>query len=305
MKLVTFGLYIACIFGFGQIAAAQTPTPSPAPTPLQQSRAAVTTDQRTGGFGNPGFIRDNMELRQRLLHIVVAPFYRKPTKKELSMLATDYDLKQKFSAFLNREDTGMFKLTVDVGCAENVNLVAASEKCLNWTMPGAGNSYSFRLNSYRLRRLADLTFSKKHFVMTGVLAHGIMVNIGDVALENINLQTNGMKFLNEFQPAVDFESAKTIDGKLIEGIERDGFLYCRGLVALENTTYVLRSIAYNGKVMRAVRGITYNELEFDKRKDITVAFRVVRSHGDGSLTILWKELSIKDSPKIKRNKDRQ
>jgi len=212
---------------------------------------------------------------------------------------------QEFDGFLSDDKTGLFKLLADVGCAENTNVVVAKEKCLDFTMPGAGNSYSFRTNNYRIRRLADLTFSGKSLHVTGILMHGIMVNIGDVPLENVTLQTGGLKFLNEFQPTVDVEKARFINGQLVKGISKDGFLYGRSLAAVENTTYVLRSIAYDGKVMRSVRGIPYNELDFDKRKDITVAFRIVSRDGDGSLTILWKELSKKDAPKLKKKNNEQ
>lgn len=285
--------------GLAQIVPAQAPTPQPTPLIVRPSR--VGQDQPVGNSANPNSIA-GLELRQRILQVLVQPLYRKPTRKELTTVAPDPDLIKKFEAFLAQENTGIFKLIVDAGCAENVNVVTATEKCLKFSMPGAGNSYSFRVQNYRIRRLADLTLWDEKLFVTGILAHGILVDIGDVLLENTTLQTAGTKFLNEFQPAVDLNGARTIDKQLIAGVTKDGFLYRRGLAAVENTTYVLRSIAYNGKVMRAVRGIIYNELEFDKRKDVTVAFRIVRRDPDGSLTLLWKELSVKDSPKIKPNK---
>ncbi|HEY0429659.1 MAG TPA: hypothetical protein VGC76_17895 [Pyrinomonadaceae bacterium] len=288
------GLFLLCCAGV----CAQTPSPSPAPTPVKPSRAAQPIDQR--GISNPGFVPDGLELRQMILQISVQPLYRKPTKQELKRVAPDSGLLQKFADFLRQENTGLFKFVADYGCAENPKIITATENCLKFTMPGAGNSYSFRTNNYRLRRLADLTFTGKFFYVSGVLTHGILVNVGDVPLENISLQTIGTKYLNEFQPAPDLEKAIELDRQLIDGVEKDGFLYSRASAVLENTTYVLRSIAYNGKSFRAVRGITYNELDFDKRKDITVAFRIIRRDGDGSVTILWKELSRKDSPKIKK-----
>lgn len=251
---------------------------------------------------DPVLSPDGLALRQMILQASVQPIYRKATREELNTIAPSAGLLKQFGAFLKQERTGMFKLVVDSGCAGNLAVVSAKEKCLKFTMPGAGNSYSFRINNYRVRHLADLTFSANSFHVTGVLTHGILVNLGDVPLERVTLQTTGVKFLADFEPAVDFENAQAIDRQLVAGIKKDGFLYCRGLFAAENATYVLRSIAYNGKVMRSIRGIAYNELDFDNRKDITIAFRVVRSDFDGSLTILWKELSKKDSPKIKRKK---
>ncbi len=294
-KFLILGLFL--LFST-EIFAQVSPTPTPAPTPIKPSRAAMPIDLRA--TTNPGFIPDGLELRQMILQISVQPLYRKPTRDELKMVAPNAFLRKKYSDFLAQEDTGIFKLVVDNGCADNPYVVAATEKCLQFTMPGAGNSYSFRTGSYRLRRLADLTFSDEKFYVTSVLTHGIMVNVGDVSLENITLQNAGTKYLNEFQPVLDLDTALEMDKELVKGVRRDGFFYSRALSVQENKTYILRSIAYNGKILRSVRGITYNELDFDKRKDITIAFRVINRDADGSLTILWKELSKKDAPKIKK-----
>ena len=165
-------------------------------------------------------------------------------------------------------------------------------------MPGAGSSYSFRKENYRVRHLADLTYTADSFQSPGILAHALFVNVGDIPLEQISLQTRGLKFLNDFQTVTDFDEALELDRQLIEGIRDDGFIYRRGLYARENTTFVLRSIAYRGSYYRAVLGFNYDELEFDKRKDVTVAFRIVRRNEE-SVTIIWKQLAEKDSPKIK------
>jgi hypothetical protein len=85
----------------------------------------------------------------------------------------------------------------------------------------------------------------------------------------------------------------------MRGIRRDGFLYRRGLFIVENTTFALRSIAYEGKHYRAINGLTYNEFDYDKRNDVIVVFRIVEKDEAGNVTILWKELSEKNSPKLK------
>ena len=40
-------------------------------------------------------------------------------------------------------------------------------------------------------------------------------------------------------------------------------------------------------------------MNYDKRNDVTVVFRVVEKDANGDLTILWKEISRKNSPEIK------
>ena len=303
-NLLLAGLFFLLLSG------AASAQPNPSATPSVQvvvtgednpvTRAQVTRNNRNSNNGTDlrGFL--TFEQRQSFLQRMVAPFYRKPTKDELKLVAPDAELLEKYAAFLEQEDTGIFKLLVDEGCAERTTVVVATENCLKYRFPGAGNSFSFRTKSYRLRRLADLTFSNKALFAPGVLTHGIMVNIGDVPLENVSFETPGLKFIKEFQPVIEFEKARAVSKQLLNGIKKDGFVYSRAFLAAENTTYVLRSIAYDGRVMRAIGGIAYNELDFDKRKDITVAFRIVGQDANGSVTILWKELSRKDSPKFKK-----
>ena len=196
----------------------------------------------------------------------------------------------------------MIKLAADKDCFTDEYVVTANAECAAYTMPGAGNSYSFRAEDYRIPRLADLTYKKNSFTASGALLHGFFVELGEIPLEQVTLQTKGLKFLTEFKPEPDFQKAGVISRNLSGGITADGFVYRRTVAAKENATYVLRSVAYRGKYYRAVDGISYNEFELDKRKDIIVAFRVVRRDEDGAVTILWKILSKHESPKIVRSK---
>ncbi len=241
----------------------------------------------------------NLSALQRLTN----PIYRKATKVELETIAPNPQLFQKYGAFLKQSDTGLTKLAADAGCAESTKVVVATEDCMKYTMPGAGFSYSFRIDNYRIPRLADILFTNNSFQASGILLHGIFVNIGDVPLDKVNLQTKGMKYLTDFQPEPDYEKGKKISEKLSEGIEKNGFLYRRGLFIKDDSTFVLRSIAYSGKYFRAVNHITYNEFDFDRRRDIIVVLRIVEKGEDGSVTILWKILAEEKSPRVIRPKD--
>lgn len=255
----------------------------------------------SSGAAQVFFPNDGVRSAQQLsvLQRLTNPIYRKATREELESIAPTSQLFEKYGSFLKQSDTGLIRLAADAGCAENTKVIVATENCLKYTMPGAGYAYSFRINNYRIPRLADIIFTDNSFQAAGVRLHGLFVNIGDVPLESVDLKTKGLKYLVDFQPETDYEKAKEIDKKLTEGVEVGGFLYRRGLYAQENTTFVLRSIAYSGKYFRAVSGITYNEFDFDKRRDIIVAFRIVEQGADGSVTILWKELANKKSPKVK------
>ena len=228
----------------------------------------------------------------------VNPLYRKPTREELKSVEPSSDLRERYAEFLRQPNSGLTKLINDKNCSENTRVISASEDCLKYTMPGGGSSFSFRVGTYRLPRLADITFTENSFQASGVLLHGIFVKLGNVPVNEVTLQTNGLKFLIDFQPQPDYARARDLDKQLTDGIESDGYLYRRGLYAVDSTTYALRSIAYGGKNYRAASGVTYNEFDYDDRADVVVVFGIVERDSEGNITLLWKKLLEKESPKV-------
>ncbi|MEP6903579.1 MAG: hypothetical protein ABJA66_17785, partial [Actinomycetota bacterium] len=282
----------------------QSPTPQSTPqrTPDPSWERQRAIEQNNNRRLEAMRMKNAVNTRETTQNVVqnIESIYRKPTSKERKLLAPNPEDLKKFDEFLGKSDTGIIKLVPDFGCAANPNVIVASPDCLKYSMPGAGSSYSFRVNNYRIQRLADLTYTKNSFQAIGILLHGILVDIGDVSLEQVSLDTKGLKFLIDFIPTEDYKKGREIDREFLQGIKKEGFLYSRAVAAKENTTYILRSVAYRGKSYRAVQGLTYDEFDFDKRKDIIVAFRIIRTDEDGSITILWKELESKKSPTIKK-----
>lgn len=242
---------------------------------------------------------------QRILDEEIRPLYRKPNKKELANLTPSQSLLTQYEKFLKQPDTGIFKLSADSTCAANAQVVVATETCLSNNIPGAGTAYSFRVESHRMLHLSDLVLEKDVIRTGSLMQQGLLVNLGNIELDQISLQTPGLKYLLEFNPSMKQEEIQTFEEKLSKGIKADGFIYGYGLYVENQKTFALRSIAYRGKFQRAVSGVTYNEMEFDKRKDIVVVFRIVEKDANGDLTILWRELQTKDSPKIELTKEQQ
>ncbi len=301
-----FILYLVLIFIGNILINAQQPNSAPTtgqqnqvreeriPSHLQDSTRRFEALRSAGEYNR----RASNSARTAALQTISA-IYRKPTKEELKLLAPEKEDIKKYAQFLRASDTGLTKLILDKGCAEYTSVLNASEECRKYTMPGAGSSFSFRTGNHRIRRLADLNYREDGFYSPGILSHAILVNIGDFPLEQVTPQTNGIKFLYDFETAAEFEKAREIDARLIGGIENGGFRYSRNAEASENATYALRIIAYRGSYYRAVQGFVYDELDFDERRDITVAFRIVRRDAD-SITILWKLLTNQKSPAIKK-----
>lgn len=302
-----FFILVACAAGLCQ-QPVPTPPPNPAPVPTPTAPTPVNTrlsrmpSINSGnfppGFGSP-IEADPMGRRLIIVQMYAVPLYRKPTGKELRELAPDAALVAKYRIFLQRPDSGIFKLVPDAGCADNSKVVNASEQCLKYTIPGAANSFSFRTENYRIRHLADLTYSKGELTISGILMHGLMVDLGDTPLEGISLQSPKLKYIADFQPSGDFQQALEVNNALVRGVTDEGLLYRRSLPVVVGHTYVLRAVAYQGKVMKSVRGADYNELDFDKRRDVITAFRVVDIAGDGTVTIVWNTLRTLPSRKLK------
>lgn len=302
MKLL-FVLF-CMIYVFSNSVAGQTPVPARTPTPAQEARIMLEQQrrrneqfERLSNLNTPPL--DNRTILNPFAHKKIEILYRMPTAKELALLSPNKEDFRAFAEFLRQPHTGLTTLAADKGCADNSKIVVATADCLAYSMPGAGSSYSFRVKNYRIPNLADITFTENSFQATGIRLHGIFVKLGDVPLEQVNLQTKGINFLTDFKPEADFQKAKEIDRQLSVGIEKDGFVYRRALRAVDDTTYVLRSVAYRGTYLRAVEGFSYNELDFDKRSDVIIAFRIVRRDADGAVTILWKQLQKQNSPKTK------
>lgn len=228
--------------------------------------------------------------------------YRRPTKKETEILAVAEPLIERFAAFLKQDNTGIVKLNADPSCVSTSDIVVASEKCVPYAIPGAGTAFSFRTESYRMPRLADVMLSGNIFKTGGVFQQVVMVELGDVPIDEVGLGTKGMKFLIDIKPVSESNEFLTYDKEVQKGIEHDGFTYRRGYPWKVNSTYALRSIAYRGKYMRSIDGVSYDELDFDKRRDIIAAFRVVDQDQSGNLTIVWKRLRDSEAPKLEISK---
>ena len=282
------------------------PAATPAPSPNPNSRRANQPNSvETANFERLRSIEMMVPKERTRTHPLLDPktgIYRRPGKDEIATLAVSESLMLRFAQFLKGENTGIVKLSAEASCISDGDVVVATENCIPFKMPGAGTSYSFRTESYRLPRLADLILANGVFKTGGVFQQVVMADLGDVAIEDVTLDTRGMKHLLDLKPANDVEELVQFDTKNTKGMYSDGFLYRRGHRMKENSTFALRSIAYRGNYIRSIDGVAYDELEFDKRRDVIVAFRVVDKDESGNVTILWKRLKDVEAPKLKVKK---
>jgi hypothetical protein len=215
--------------------------------------------------------------------------------KELTSLAAED--KARFAAFLEAPHTGFVRLHDAALCEEKSVIVRATEPC-PYNIMGKAMSYSFRKEAYRTPFYSDIKFKNSNFQIVGVNMLGFLTNLGDVPLENVTVKTDGIKEMAEFEPSVELKEVKRQVGIVKKGFQIGNFFYRTWQPMTEDNTYALRVIAYQSKIYQKINSFKVDILDVDKRIDITVAFRVIRKHEDGSVSILWKELSRRDAPKL-------
>jgi len=284
-------------------AVAQVPTmPTPTPSSGQRANPVMADNINFDRLRSIEMMNQRNRIEDHPLLNSKTGIYRKPSQEETEALAVGEPLLVKHAEFLKGSDTGIVKLNAEYSCISVKDTIVASEKCLPYKMPGAGAAFSFRTESYRVLRLADVILLDGVFRTGGIFQHVVMASLGDVALAGVTLNTKGMKYLVDLKPSTDGDEFTLFDREILEGVRADGFLYRKAHTVKPDSTYALRSIAYKGNYMRTVDGIVFDELDFDKRRDVIVAFRVIDLDAAGNVTIIWKRLKDTESPRLKIKK---
>ena len=290
---------IICVLGSTILTYPQQPSSTPQRNPTPIGNVGNAPKSRVGAWDPPpGPIGDSSELRQARFKEYTDILYRKPTRHELSMLAPRSEIVHRHKTFLSQPDSGIFKLAADIGCVYDVQVISADDRCRTRTMPGSGSSFSFRTKNYRIRELADLALKDRSLTASGIWVTGVFATLGDVPIEGVALRNDVPSQLAAIRPASNVTEFKSLEEKYSSLNGEGGVKLSRTVVIKNDTTYLMRSIAYKGKAKRVLSGITFNEFDFDRRRDVLVAFRVVEVDADGSVTIVWRKLRDVESPKL-------
>lgn len=290
---------IICVLGSAILTYPQQPSSTPQRNPTPIGSAGTAPKSRVGAWDPPpGLVGDSLELRQARFKEYTDILYRKPTRQELSMLAPRSEIVQRHKTFLSQPDSGIFRLADDIGCVYDVQVISADDRCRTRTMPGSGSSYSFRTKNYRIRELADLALKDRRLEASGIWITGIFATLGDVPVEGVVLGDAVPSQMAAIRPASNVTEFRSLEEKYSSLSSEGGVKLSRTVVIKSDMTYLMRSIAYKGKAKRVLSGVTFNEFDFDRRRDVLVAFRVVDVDADGSVTIVWRKLVDVESPKL-------
>lgn len=220
------------------------------------------------------------------------------TKKEKLLLAVEAEELKKHEAFLKQPKTGLCKLL-----NFKPEVVDAKELQAQPVYPplrGAGTYYSFVKQSHAADEWAQLRIYKGAFLpgysvfkrgadnprsnidvfkITSGYALTVFTPLGDVSLDQVTMEHPSIALLNQYKPPTEMNEFARETQKFLQGIQVSGAAFSTGVLAQVNQTYGMRSVLY-------------------KKADVVIVFRVVREEGDGSLYLLWKEISAFTMPKL-------
>jgi hypothetical protein len=256
-------------------------------TEIRQRRAREELSNRLGSLpSTPG--------GREVLTITAFPGTVKLSKSDKKLVAPEAEFSAKYQEFLKQPKTGLLRLLA-FSCSGDEN----GKDCKGNGITALGSAYSFRRNEYQLHSWADLWLNNNFFVSDVLYGQGWLVALGDVEIENLSLTSKGADFLSLLTPASDLILAENQFEQSVEGIEENKLVYRKFLPVNENTTYVLRSVAYRGKFIRSINGWLKRDMtKGDTRADVIIAFRVIKRDAEGNVTLVWKELSRKDAPEL-------
>jgi hypothetical protein len=183
-----------------------------------------------------------------------------------------------YKEFLSQPDTGLIRLLP----REVYESEAYKKNQKTLTIRGGGAYYSFAKLTHEYGYGSDLELDSGYLSVGFAGAdYGLLTELGDVSLGEINSDYPAARFLSDYIAAKDEPQARVEHRQIQVGQILDGATYKTRLPAKIGSTFLLRSIVYD-------------------YTDVLVAFRVVRKDTDGSLIIAWKLLKKFPKPELMR-----
>jgi hypothetical protein len=192
---------------------------------------------------------------------------------EKKLLAPSEEDRAAYAGFLGQRDRGLIRLLPR----------EVYDKDTTLTVRGGGSYYSFANLTHAYGRGSDIAL-EQGFLKVGFAGadYGMLINVGDVPLEEINTEHPSVKFLAAYSTVLEEPQARLEQRRFGGGTKIDGVMYSERVRAQVKSTYIVRSINYSDS-------------------DVLVAFRVIRKDTDGSLIIAWKMLKEFPVPDLARN----
>jgi hypothetical protein len=311
MRKVTAGLFVMMTIALFSGSAESQPIPSGSRATTSDSETYRQIQrQRAMDTRNQAEMRRTEQAARESVRVPQEKFGKlteKEKKKIEALRAPNPEDIAAYKDFLAQPNTGIVRLLPGYNC-ESKYVVRVDGNCVNM-VPGS-SFHRFRNDALS----GDILYMEGALIAEGFFSNSIMTGLGNISLNDVSLTTSGMKFLTEFSPTADLPDVKKQYSEISKGIITGNYAYSNRLAALPDMTYGLRIVAYrNGNnVMKRInrdrimgiepaadsKNVMFLALKEDTRIDLTLSFRIIRKDTDGSITLIWKELSRKDSPEI-------
>jgi hypothetical protein len=198
---------------------------------------------------------------------------------ENQLLAPSLEDSSAYAAFLSQPDTGLIRLLP----RERYDNEAYRKNNQTITLRGGGAYYSFSRLTHEYGYGSDIELDSGYLSVGFAGAdYGMLVNLGDLALEQTTLEHPSLRFLSTYEPPTNEPKARLEAQQFGKGFTADQIRYQRRLPVEVKSTYLLRSIEYS-------------------TSDVLVALKIVRQDADGSVIILWKLLKKYPVPQLAHN----
>lgn len=183
-----------------------------------------------------------------------------------------------YKGFLAQPDTGLIRLLP----REVYESEAYKKNQKTLTIRGGGAYYSFAQLTHEYGYGSDLSLDSGYLSVGFAGAdYGMMIDLGDVSLDEINTDYPRVLSLLNYAAPRQESQARAENRQTYTGLTLDGAIYKSRVPVKIGTTFLLRSISYDST-------------------DVLVAFRTVRKDTDGSVTIAWKLLKRFPKPELVR-----
>lgn len=190
--------------------------------------------------------------------------------KEAALLAPAREDLEAFAEFLTQPRTGI------------VRLLPREKWDGKLSMRGGGAYYSFTRLVHEYGFGSDISLEQNRLGVGFAGANfGFLVNLGNVALEEVTAATDGVRYLAAFETPRAEAAARVEQRRTSTGFEVEDWTYKSWLPVFTKQTYAVRSVDYGNS-------------------DVLVAFRVVRKDADGSVVLLWRMLKKFARPELER-----
>lgn len=293
---------VAAFFWASAVGFGQSPTYTPDPAVLARERERAATEAR---------MRAEQQLAQQRLSAIskrinpgdiyfdgnlprYGPNLTDEDIRAISILPEDLKAHQEF---LRSPKTGIVRLQNAETCPPNPIVIRISAGCAN-NVNGKATAYSFRARGYRAPLFADLSFKSGKLSKSGAFVIGLLSDLRTDDLAEIQLVSDGVHQLADYRPPARQDEIERQYSILSKGAVVGGHVYGPEVGVTVGNVYVIRSVAYKGKLEIGEKPRTIDVLADDERKDITIVFKIIRQYEDGSIVLLWKELDRKDPPGV-------